>query len=87
MLDLLGKEYIIDYCVQRWVKDKEEELYRIYVTDSIKNINESVSNFLGGKVYKERYYDLANKTNAKEPTETAEEIKERIIGKIAALEQ
>ncbi len=62
-------------------------MYRVYITDSIKNINESVSNFFGGRVYKERFYDIVNKSEDKKSSETAEEIKNRIIGKISALEK
>lgn len=87
MLDLLGRQYLIDYVVLRWVKDQEEKLFKVYMTDGIKNINEPISNFFGGMIFKERYYDLMNRKEVKDPSETAEEIKSRIVSKLAALEE
>lgn len=58
----------------------------MYITDSIKNINDSISNLFGGSVFKERYCDLISKEQIKDPDKTAEEIKSKIIGKLAALE-
>lgn len=76
----------MDYCVIRWVKDQEEKLFKIYVTDGLKNINEPIANFFGGMVFKERYYDMTNRKGIEDPKETAEEIKNRIVSKLAALE-
>ena len=44
----------MDYCEIRWAKDQEEKLFKIYVTDGLKNINEPIANFFGGMVFKER---------------------------------
>lgn len=76
----------MDYCVLRWTKDQEEKLFKIYVTDGLKNINEPIANFFGGMVFKERYYDMTNRKEIENPKETAEEIKNRIVSKLAALE-
>lgn len=76
----------MDYCVLRWAKDQEEKLFQIYVTDGLKNINEPIANFFGGMVFKERYYDMTNRKEIENPKETAEEIKNRIVSKLAALE-
>lgn len=76
----------MDYCVLRWTKDQEEKLFKIYVTDGLKNINEPIANFFGGMVFKERYYDMTNRKGIEDPKETAEEIKNRIVSKLAALE-
>lgn len=70
----------------RWARDQEEKLFKVYVTDGIKNINEPISNFFGGMVFKERYYDMVNKKQIEDPERTAEEIKNRIVSKLAALE-
>lgn len=73
--------------IVRWTRDQEEKLFRVYVTDGIKNINEPISNFFGGSVFKERYYDMTKNRNdeIENPEEAAEEIKSRIIGKLSAL--
>ena len=76
----------MDYCVLRGTKDQEEKLFKIYVTDGLKNINEPIANFFGGMVFKERYYDMTNRKEIENPKETAEEIKNRIVSKLAALE-
>lgn len=76
----------MDYCVLRWTKDQEEKLFKIYVTDGLKNINEPIANFFGGMVFKERYYDMTNRKGIEDPKETAEEIKNRIVSKLATLE-
>lgn len=76
----------MDYCVIRWAKDQEKKLFKIYVTDGLKNINEPIANFFGGMVFKERYYDMTNRKGIEDPKETAEEIKNRIVSKLAALE-
>lgn len=62
-------------------------MYKVYITDGVKNINEPIANFFGGKVFKERYYDMMNKKEVNDPEETAEEIKNRIVGKLSALEE
>lgn len=71
----------------RWVEDQKENSFKVYVTDGLKNINEPISNLLGGKVFRQRWYDMTNKKPVKDPKETAEEIKSRIVGKLAALEE
>lgn len=76
----------MDYCVLRWVKDQEEKLFKVYVTDGLKNINEPIANFFGGMVFKKRYYDMTNRKETEDPEKTAEEIKDRIVSKLAALE-
>lgn len=86
-MDVLGKRYLIDHCVLRWVDDQKEKSFKVYVTDGIKNINDSVANAFSGKVFRERWYDMTNKKEVKDPKETADEIKSRIVGKLAALEK
>lgn len=76
----------MDYCSLRWTEDQKEKMFKVYVTDGIKNINDSVANVLGGPVFKERYYDITNRKVVKDPDQTATNIKNRIVGKLAALE-
>lgn len=53
----------------------------MYITDALKIIAENTANFAGGKAMSTRYYDLIKKDEP-EATESAEEIKQRMIEKI-----
>lgn len=62
LVNICGKEYIIDYCVADYKDRADEKIYRVYITDSLKII---------GSLNK-RYIDMISPT----PTEdrTADEI-------------
>ena len=62
---------------------QKKQLFRIYITDTAKNINDSVSNIFGGKILKERFYDMINPKE--EETRTPEEIIEKISEKLNRL--
>lgn len=53
----------------------------MYITDALKIIAENTANFVGGKSMNMRYYDLIKKSEP-EITESAEEIKQRMVKKI-----
>ena len=36
MLELFGSGYAIDYCISAFLDKRKEELYRIYITDALK---------------------------------------------------
>lgn len=67
-------------------KERQIEIgFKTYVTDSLKYINESVSNVFGGKVMKERFFDMVNPEEEKEETREPEEIIENISKKLDRL--
>lgn len=67
-------------------KERQIEIgFKTYVTDSLKYINESVSNVFGGKVMKERFFDIVSPEEEKEETREPEEIIENISKKLDRL--
>lgn len=63
-------------------------VYEAYVTESLRNLSENVANGIGGEgaVYMAKsYVDIIHP--APEPKETADEIIERIRGKLQEYEQ
>ena len=53
---------MIDHCVSAFDAYSRDEVLRVYVTDALKAISESVSGYLGGPYMQERYHDLLNGT-------------------------
>lgn len=69
----MGREYVIDHCVSRLNLEAEEELYKIYVTDSLRVLLRS----------KTRYFDLLTSMRQKPTDVIAEkEDAEKIISKM-----
>lgn len=60
------------YVIAKYKQEVVLHLRDIYITDSLKIINENISDIYGGKVLAGRYYDVINKQH--EPTKTADEI-------------
>ena len=49
LLDLLGREYVIEHCVQVLKDVAEERRYRAYVTDALMVLTENTARFAGGR--------------------------------------
>lgn len=81
MLDLIGKGYIVDHCVSLFNDRMKERLYRVYITDTLKCLNDNVAKVVGGSALKARYYDLLEEGNKKEIEKTGDEIALEIIRK------
>lgn len=69
---MIGKGYVIEHCVSLFNKRQKERLFREYVTDTLKLINDNLANKLGGSIIETKYSELI-KPN-KKPEKTAEEI-------------
>lgn len=65
-------------------REYKDELYRIYLTDSLKIIAENTAKFVGGKSLTKRYFDMTNDEKPK-PEKSAEQIIEEVT-KNAGLE-
>lgn len=61
------------------MKEAEEYIKDIYITDALKTLTKNIAESLGGEIITKRYYDVISN---EKPRETANEIKERIVGKI-----
>lgn len=49
---------MIEHCTYAWREKKEQEAYRVYLTDTIRVISESVARFGGGPYIEARYADI-----------------------------
>lgn len=73
---MLGREYVIDHCVSRLNLEAEEQLYRTYITDSLKIIMENTARLVKeGKVIPSRYVDILNSMKNPDPQNVVEEQK------------
>lgn len=77
LLDMLGKGYAVEYCVSLYNKRMEEKAYRIYVTDTLKNINACLAHTFSGTVMSQRFAELLD--IRREPEKTGDEIAMEII--------
>ena len=71
-MDLFGKQYVIDHCIQVLEENFEQKAFRIYVSDLLKVTAE----LLGGTVDR-RYADIISKQ--KEPELSGDEIALKVI--------
>lgn len=67
MLNLMGRNYVIDHVISEYQDYVEEKIYKAYVTDLIKSIAESI-----GVEVNDRYADLIDNTS--KDTRTGDEI-------------
>ena len=81
-----GDGYITDSIIAAVKRDRNDELYRSYVTDALKAITENTAQG-GGVVMTGRYYDIVNVKPVAEqaPQKTSEEVKESIINEFKRL--
>lgn len=84
-VELLGREYITEYCYEKAKQDRNKEIYDTYITDGIKAISESLSAITGGKYLSKRYYDVIQPP--KPVKEKPEDIINRIKHKLEGLEE
>lgn len=84
----MGKLWFIDYCILHYNQRMEQQAYKVYVTDRLKAINDSVAHTFGGSAPKMRYYDildLMKPKDEKEPEKTAEQVISSISDKLERL--
>lgn len=48
-MELYGRSYVIEHCVSERLKQHEEKLYRVYVTDALKTITENTTHYVGAE--------------------------------------
>lgn len=77
MLAVLGDEYIAQHCLQEIKRKQADELFRVYIADTI--------HFMGeGKTLSARYSDLIDKPNRKQDNRTEKQIISDIAEKFKA---
>ena len=85
LLDMFGRGYVIDHCISTLKKEKEETLFRYYVTDSLTNIATFVAQLGSGKYEVPRYADMIQPPKEEKEERTADEIIVSISDKLANL--
>lgn len=79
---MFGWGYVKDTCIALYQKEQKEEIYKIYISDCLKNINLSIAERYGGNYTDLRYYDLINpKKQTYEKGEITEKIKSKFRNK------
>ena len=78
MADFYGKGYVIDYCIAFFRKMEEEEVYKIYVTDSLQLIAKNTASIVGGQTIGIRYYDILKPKEEANAKEIIDRIKNKI---------
>lgn len=77
LLELIGKGYVIEHCVSLFNRRRKEQIYRNYVTDTLKIINDNLTKIYGGQYMKTRYADMVEPKS--QDTRTGDEIARDII--------
>lgn len=80
---MFGKSYVLEYCVKRFNNAQREEIYRIYISDTLRIISENTAKFVGGNYIKKRYYDFVKEPNGhtKNDNRSAKEIINDVVNK------
>ena len=79
MVDLMGKGYVVDYCISLFRKKQERRRYEAYITDMLMTMNNNLCHAFGGSKITKRYADYF--INKKEDNRTAAEIVKDTIRK------
>ena len=56
-MDLYGRPYVIEHCMNAYLQTMEERRYRAYLTDALMIITENTAKFAGGKHLTQRWVD------------------------------
>ena len=80
MLDLFGRQYVIDHAVSELNSKRKEEIFKTYVTDALVFIAKAQ-----GMEISPRYADVMKSLTAKPEQRTSEEIISDIQTKLGAL--
>ena len=79
----MGRGYVVEHCISTFHQKQREMMYRVYVTDALKDLIEVQVARGGGNIKYRRFYDFIKEKPEKEqaeeqPEETAEDIIARI---------
>lgn len=84
MVELLGRQYVLDFCVSECSAMNQEKAYRVYMSDVLKVLAEGYYAAHGGKLELPRLYDQLYGPTEPEETRTEAEIIEDIKRKLLA---
>lgn len=72
MVDLMGKGYVVDYCISLLRKKMEQRRFQSYIADTLMVLNNNIYHCFGGVNITQRYADYFEKK--KEDKRTALQI-------------
>lgn len=75
---MLGSGYVMEHCVSAFSDRIKDKIYRMYITDGVMSISETIAQAFGGRCLTQRYADIIDTSN-EDNEETADEIVMRII--------
>lgn len=81
LTEVLGRGYVIDYCIASLRRKNKELAYRVYITDALKAVAENTSRYAGGTVLSKRFAEYLEPPK-KEMTaqEVIDKIKKKMRG-------
>lgn len=84
MAELLGRQYVLDFCLSECSAMNREKAYRTYMSDVVKILTEGFYAAHGGKVTLTRLYDQIYAPVKPEETRTEQEIIADVMKKLTA---
>lgn len=81
MVDLIGRGYVVQYCISLFRERQEKLLYQTYVTDALMAITNNIFHAFGGAEIKMRYFDIAKSEQVETDERTGDEIAADIISR------
>lgn len=83
MLELCGREYLIDHVISELENERKHMVFQVYVTDVLRGILQVTAKLGGGNVEVERYAKLIEPV--KDEKRTSEEIIDTIQSKLTQM--
>lgn len=83
MVEVMGRGYVVDYCITSMHNLNREKALQIYVTDALKHIAENTAKFCGGPYMQIRFADLLEPPK---PLPKSEEIIRKIQKKMGGVD-
>lgn len=74
MLEIIGREYIMQHCVAYMEQKMDERRYRAYITDALMAIAENTARFNGGKTMTGRWNDAYKPVDTRSGDEIAVDV-------------
>lgn len=75
-MELLGKEYLTEHCLQEYSDRAEEDAFRTYSSELLRVVANGMISLGGGEQITKSWHDLKN---YKPETRSPEEIKDQIL--------
>lgn len=79
-MNVCGRDYLIEHVFFAEEIVQKEKLYKFYVTDTLKYLNDTIADKLGGSVLKKRFEDVVEvkREKEKDPDDVICDIREKL---------